>query len=130
VKTVTGIDGKEYKWVIKTKKSKPSKLHSAVLEVVKDVYPNYKILEEVRLFGSGNRDLYADIMVVSADVVIEVQGAQHNNYTQHFHGDIVQYSKSKARDKNKKLWCELNGYTFIECNYDEGKDEWRNKLVQ
>ena len=38
------------------------------------------------------------------------------------------FYKAKARDKEKREWCELNNMRLVELNYNEDIDEWRRKI--
>lgn len=40
----------------------------------------------------------------------------------------LDFYKAKARDSDKKEWCELNQIELIELNYNEDIDEWRTKI--
>ena len=52
---------------------------------------------------------------------------QHFEYVPFFHGDKLEFFKSKARDKKKKEWCRINNITLIELRYDE-RDRWEEQL--
>ena len=36
--------------------------------------------------------------------------------------------RAKARDKDKKEWCSLNGIRLVEFNYNEEKEDWISKI--
>ena len=38
------------------------------------------------------------------------------------------FYKAKARDMEKREWCELNNMRLVELNYNEDIDEWRKKI--
>ena len=37
------------------------------------------------------------------------------------------FYKAKARDAEKREWCELNSIRLIEFNFNESTDDWRRK---
>jgi G:T-mismatch repair DNA endonuclease (very short patch repair protein) len=125
---VIGLDGKEYKFNPKTKiRANASKLHIKCRELLQEIMPRYKILEEVLLSGCNGK-LYADFYIPSIQSVIEVHGQQHTVYNDHFYKSKSQFLKAKVRDNNKKEWCFLNEIELIELNYNEGIDEWADKI--
>lgn len=133
MKTVYGLDGKQYKFNLNgyskksTKKSAP---HLKVRALLQSLYPPHAILEEVLLPGTGK--LRADFYLPSYSLMVEINGAQHSEYTPHFHGTADQLGRLKfgravANDKRKSDWCELNQIELIVLEHDD-EENWREKF--
>jgi len=58
--------------------------------VLKEVYVNYK-----------GQKLYFDFFIKDLNLYVEVQGQQHTEYVQHFHGDKKGFDRHKKRDNDK-----------------------------
>ena len=134
---VIGLDGREYKWNPSRKQSSVSnenrsKLHIKARSILKEIFPFDRVLEEVTLPGTktGSRRtlLYADFYIPNRNLVVEVHGEQHFKFNSFFYKDKMAFFKAKARDNDKRAWCELNQMTLIELNYDETGPEWRQKF--
>ena len=132
---VTGLDGREYNWnpsLKQSKSTKRSKLHQKARILLDEVFPYDRILEEVSLVGTnkGIRKgiLRADFFIPNRKLIVEVHGEQHFKFNGHFFKDKLSFFKAKARDRDKKEWCELNEIHIIELNYNEDVNEWRRKV--
>ncbi len=132
---ITGLDDKIYFWNPASSASKsvsPSKLHQKAKRTIEEFYPYDSILEEVVLPGSkdqfGSRNLRADMFLPSRRILIEVHGEQHYNFNKFFFKNKLEFYKAKARDSDKKRWCESNEIELLELNYNEDVDDWREKI--
>ena len=132
---IKGLDGKEYNWnpsASQAEGGKKSSLHLKAKELLDNLFPYDRILEEVSLVGSKtNRRksiLRADFFIPNRNLVVEVHGEQHYKFNNFFFKDKMSFYKAKARDSEKREWCELNDIQLIEFNYNEGIDEWRRKV--
>lgn len=132
---VLGLDEKEYKWSLDSAKredSNRSGLHLRARELIKSIYKFDSIYEDITLPGSrrNNRSslLYADFFLPLRKLIVEVNGSQHDNYCHFFHKNKLAFYKAKARDNDKKAWCELNGISIVYFNHDETDEQWREKL--
>lgn len=135
---VIGFDNKEHKFNFsKNKKRKyqdnKSSLHYKVRELIRDIFPNLSLYEEVTLPGSkkiGRTSLlYADFFIPELMLIVEVHGKQHYEYCSFFHKDKMDFLKSRKRDSDKIEWCELNGIKLVALPYNEEK-EWKNLIQQ
>ena len=123
-----GLDGKEYLLKLKKNNGKfKSTYHKKAYELFKSIYPLYTVYEETKLCGTKN-DLYIDIFCPSLQMMIEVQGEQHEKFNPFFHQNIAGYARSRGRDAEKRNWCELNGITLIELVYNESEEQWKKKM--
>ena len=132
---IKGLDGKEYNWnpsAVQAKAQSRSSLHLKAKELLDNLFPYDRILEEVSLVGSKtNRRksiLRADFFIPNRNLVVEVHGEQHYKFNNFFFKDKMSFYKAKARDSEKREWCELNDIQLIEFNYNEDIDEWRRKV--
>ena len=106
-----------------------SKGHLLARRLIKECFPIDWVLEEVPV-KIAKQTLYADFLIKGRQVVVEVQGSQHEQFSPFFHETKAKFSESKIRDARKKNWCELNGFTLIELPYGESENEWRTRLCQ
>ena len=135
---VTGLDGKEYRLKLPkirgvVKDSRPrSKLHISVRRVLRELYPYDTIHEEITLAGSKTPTrksvLYADFFLPSRDLMIEAHGKQHFEFVPHYHKNKTGFYKSKARDRDKSEWCEVNNIDLLIFRHDETEEDWRSKI--
>lgn len=121
---VLGLNGKTYNLKLIRKEFKQrSKGHIEVRVIIAELFPLHLWYEEVGLPGSGG--LKSDFYIPELNLMIEVQGRQHNEYVQFFHKNKMGFLNSKKRDLNKVKWCELNNIRLVKLN--DGED-WRLKL--
>ena len=132
---IIGLDGKEYSWIPSNNivdTSKRSGLHNKAKELLKEKYPNDRILEELVLPGTktGTRKtlLRTDFFIPVRSLIVEVHGQQHTEFNNFFFANKMEFYKAQARDRDKKSWCELNNLNLIELFHDESIDEWKDKI--
>ena len=133
---VTGLDGREYVFnpdgrVYGDDIRRRSSYHLMARQLILAVYPLDILHEEVQLPGTRNiahGTLTADFVVLRRRLLIEVHGEQHYSFSAHFHGNENGFKRSQVRDKNKKKWCEINNFRYIELSYKETEDEWRTRI--
>ena len=132
---IQGLDGKEYSWIpsnniVETEKR--SGLHNKARQLLKERYPNDRILEELILPGTktDNRKstLKADFFIPTRSLIVEVHGSQHVEFNNFFFKDKMEFYKAQARDRDKKKWCELNQFAIIELFHNESTEEWKEKI--
>lgn len=135
---VIGLDGKEYDLSFKryrynSRRTKnKSGLHLTAREILSRLIPYETVYEEVSLPGSRTRAngiLYADFFAPNLELIIEVHGQQHYEYSARFHKTKADFRKSQLRDKKKRQWCELNGIGLIELSYNE-VDKWEHLILE
>lgn len=128
---VFGLDGKEHKWNPKSGGGKRSKLHTKAKQLLDELFPHDRVLEEVSLPGTRtgkNSILRADLFVPNRNLIVEVHGQQHFKFNKFHFKDKLSFFRAQARDRKKSEWCEVNEIRFIEFNYNEDIDEWRRKI--
>ncbi|MAF25009.1 hypothetical protein CL634_05475 [bacterium] len=135
---VTGFDGRERSinfskyYVYGDDARRKSSLHRQAKKILREVFPYDIIYEEVSLPGSNkgsSKALRADFFIPAQNLVVEVHGKQHYEFTIHFHKSKLDFFRSQARDRNKEEWCGLNSVKFISLKYSETEDEWRKALL-
>jgi hypothetical protein len=135
---VNGFDGRERSinfskyYVYGDDTRHKSKLHKKAKKVLREVFPYDSIYEEVSLPGSNKGSssiLRADFFIPNQNLIVEIHGQQHYEFTVHFHKTKLDFYKSLARDKNKENWCKLNSIKFVALKYSESENEWRESLL-
>jgi very-short-patch-repair endonuclease len=134
-----GFDGRERSWklskcIVSGDQQRPrSKLHILARKLLHEEFQYDTILEEVPLPGSHKPSrkstLFVDFLIPSSSLAVEVHGRQHFEFVAHFHGDTRGFRKSKARDRDKARWLEINSIDLITLSYSETEDEWRQRII-
>ncbi|WP_145950079.1 hypothetical protein [Paenibacillus sp. Y412MC10] len=75
------------------------------------------------------RQLPYDIEVVGRKLLIEVQGPQHFEYIEWFHGTIDNFEYQQYRDQIKKEYAEKMGYRVLYLTYSHFKEHSYQQLV-
>lgn len=127
-----GLDGKEYKFNFAKYKSRSnrenkSNLHRECLELLETMLKGYSIYEEVTLPGTNK--LYADFFIPDLNLVVEVHGQQHYNYTPFFHKSKADFYLGKKRDKDKIEFCSINNLSIAILPYNE-KEKWNQIIIE
>ena len=132
---VIGLDGREYSWSAARKQGKGNKkssLHKKARKILNEIFPFDRVLEEISLPGTRSQTrkttLFADFYIPNRSLMVEVHGRQHFEYISFFHEDRLAFHKAKARDRDKRVWCEINHIELIEFLFNESEEEWRGKL--
>ncbi len=124
------LDGSEQTIDIKPsqykRKGNASKNHCRIGNILDELFSRQNILEEFVIPRSGNLKL--DFFIPSLNIAIEVDGAQHENFVKHFHGDISGFRKAKENDIRKERWCEINNINLIRINYSISDEDVRKML--
>lgn len=90
----------------------------AVRDLLSELFPWYKIFSEYFCWYK-NTKLFFDFYIKDLNLLIEVQGRQHYEFVEHFHGDRKGFLESKKRDNLKREYCQENSLTLIEIKYNE-----------
>lgn len=132
---IVGLDGRNYHWNPSANQADTenrSSLHILAKDLLNELFPHDRVLEEVSLPGSKtkyrNTVLRADFFVPNRNLIIEVHGEQHYKFNKFFFKSKLHFYRAKARDSDKKEWCDLNSIKLVELNYNEDIDEWRRKI--
>lgn len=131
---VTGIDGREYNWVLRGHSVRPgderprSKYHRRARALLGRLFPLDSVLEEVFLPGLPQA-AYCDFYLPLRRLMVEVQGEQHAEFVEHFHGDRLGFLRACGRDGDKRAWCGINGVTLAELPCGEDDDGWARRIL-
>jgi hypothetical protein len=129
---VTGLDGKEYKFnpskhSNRKQRSGKSQYHILARSAITETFPNDVIMEEITLPGSSRSALYADFFIQRVSLIVEVHGEQHYEFVPFFHKTKANFLLSKKRDRDKKEWCDINGFKYLALSYKE-VEEWKHQI--
>jgi len=64
------------------------------------------VLEEMRIPGSLFR---IDLYNINKDIIVEIDGRQHDEFNSFMHGSLSGFRASIKRDLEKERWATLNG---------------------
>lgn len=102
-----------------------SSYHLLAREVIKECFTD-PLYEEVHVPGEN---FYLDFFIPSRKIVVEVHGEQHYEFNSFFHKTKLDFLKQKTSDKNKRSFCEYNGFSYVEFPYNESKEQWTKRLL-
>jgi len=105
-----------------------SQYHLKARSLLKEIYPTCPILEEVPISIRRSETLFLDFYIPLHSLCVEVHGEQHFKFNSFHYTSKLSFFKAKARDRDKKEWCDLNDITIIEFNFNEDVDDWRRKI--
>ena len=133
-----GFDGRQRNWNLNGKKPKKnstracSNLHVRARHILNELFPTYRVLEEVKLPGAQTSTrqagLYADFFILEKMLIVEVNGRQHYEFVPFYHKTKKDFYKGKVRDRDKREWCEINDITIVSLKYTDTDDEWREAI--
>lgn len=75
------------------------------------------------------RQLPYDIEIVGHKLLIEIQGPQHFEFTEWFHGTIDNFEYQQYRDKIKKEYADKMGYRLLYLTYNHFNDLTYQRLL-
>lgn len=94
-----------------------SKFQLEVKQWLKKYWKGHVCLEEFQLPGSL---LKVDILNLNKKIIVEINGAQHNEYNKHFHrGNRVNFLGQLSRDQLKREWAAANGFVIVEVEAED-----------
>ena len=132
---IVDLDGQSQEWKIKghllhtsLARQSRSDLHIKARQLLKEVFPTFKIFEEVPIPIIKGKTLYLDFYMPLRLLAIEVHGEQHYKFVPFFHHNIQTFMKQKRNDHDKRDWCELNGIELMILPYNEDINEWKHKF--
>jgi len=69
-----------------------------------------------------------DFLVLPNRIAVEVQGEQHFEHIPFFHKTKIDFAGQINRDNAKKVFCELNGITFVTVTKEDFKEVLENDI--
>lgn len=106
-----------------------SEIAKKVHSVLKEVFPTNVIVEEYYINYKGSR-LFFDFFIKDLGVLIEVQGRQHFEYVDHFHGSVDKFRGQKMRDNLKKEYIQYNPKLCLVYFYDKQDNITKDLLLE
>jgi hypothetical protein len=127
---VKGLDDRLHPWTFTNcdiEREHCSELHKRARLLLHELYKSYRIYEEVPLPGSK---LTCDFYVPLRKTMIEVQGEQHYKYVGagFFYKNKTEFAAAQQRDRNKELFCSINGIELVTLPYNESDEQWKQRL--
>lgn len=117
-----------YRFKINWNKKSRSKFQTNVKKLI---YPHWRydfVFEEFVIPGSR---LSLDFYNHTKKIAIEVQGAQHTRFVEHFHKSKSNFIRQIRRDCKKQEFCEINAIKLIEIYpEDELTDSFIAQLLE
>ena len=113
---------------VTTKLDNKSKFAKQIYYLLADAFP-YNLIYQEFFCWHKNKKLFFDYYIKEYNLLFEIQGRQHYQYTKHFHTDREGFLESKRRDNLKREYCQKNGYTLVELKYND-KIETAEELLQ
>lgn len=115
------------KYRIDWNKQSRSKFQKEVKDFLRPFWFHNSCYEEFPVAGTR---LTIDIVNLSRNIAIEVQGMQHIKKTKFFHNKTFKFSDQIMRDEDKRVWCELNGFKLVEIypNDKLSKEFFKNEF--
>ena len=95
------------------------KFQSEVGNILSEVFPGDVICEE---FPCSGENLTLDFFVPRKKIAIEVQGRQHHQYVEFFHGDKTGFERQQKRDSRKDKWCGLNNIRLVKIDTGQSRE--------
>lgn len=119
---IVNADIRPSKYPLKPKSK--SSLQGFVQDFLVEKYPKDVILEDFTIPGSR---LSVDFLIWSRGICVEVQGSQHTEHNDFFHGshDNKNFYKQIKRDSKKSRWAEINDLNFIEIFTKKDLENWK-----
>jgi hypothetical protein len=96
-----------------------SKLQIAVGDMLDNTFPQYHIHENCRpdwMLSSNLTKLELDFYIEEIKVAFEIQGAQHYQFVEFFHGTYEKFEQRKQYDQEKRDLCYGAGIKLFEID--------------
>ncbi len=111
---------------------KASKPAQKAIEAIKQLFPNVRILTEVKI-KTPRGTQFVDILLPDFNIAIEVDGRHHREKV-NYSGDTIQattnFVKTRMRDNAKEIALTEAGITLIRIDDDADVHELHAKLLE
>ncbi len=95
-----------------------SNLARSVRETLAEAFPNTLVKEELYINYRGTR-LFFDFHIPTLNILVEVQGRQHHEFVEHFHGTASNFRAAQKRDRLKVDYALDEEKTLVTIDHDE-----------
>lgn len=104
-------------WDTPVSRGKFGKLQFSFKTAIRPFWEKHFVYEEFSIPKSRKS---IDFINLTLRIAVEIQGKQHTEYNEFFHGNMVGYYNQKMRDLEKAKFCEMNNFNLVEIF--EGED--------
>ncbi|MHA2033290.1 MAG: hypothetical protein ACW99Q_28295 [Candidatus Kariarchaeaceae archaeon] len=94
-----------------------SKGAQQLLDIIKEIFPNQKVIMEYNIAEKGA--LFLDFFIPTLNLAFEYDGEFHTRFNKHFHGDRQSFLRAQKRDFEKDELCEQKGITLVRVSHIE-----------
>ena len=113
------IDERQSKHPLRNREGCKSNLQFECGQLLKKHFPFDSILEELYIPDG----FYLDYFLPLRKMAFEINGRQHDEYVEHFHGSKKGFARAKSRDVNKARWCLINNIDlYVVYSVDDMKE--------
>ncbi|MHA2063173.1 MAG: hypothetical protein ACXABY_02210 [Candidatus Thorarchaeota archaeon] len=113
------VDIRPSRWERRAVGEGRGKFQSEVGNILSELFPGDVICEE---FPCSGENLTLDFFVPRKKIAVEVQGRQHHQYVEFFHGDKAGFERQQKRDGRKHNWCELNNIRLVKIDTGQSRE--------
>ena len=109
---------------INPKNPKMSRGEKLIFDYLTEKKINFVTQKRFELLRGEHNYLRYDFYLVDLNILIEFHGAQHYEFTEHFHGTLEKFKLFQKYDALKKEYAEVNGIGFVEIRFDD--KDWKD----
>jgi hypothetical protein len=84
-----------------------------------------KTYDDLKFRGKLRFDYY----LPDYNILIEMNGEQHYQYVEYFHGNMNKFNEQQFKDQLKKDYCDENNIKLIEVRYDDKEETTLDQLM-
>lgn len=106
-----------------------SKIQERIYLLLTELFPNARIKKEYKI-KYKRRTLFVDFYIPFLNLVIEVDGRQHNKFNNFYHKSFFQFYESYRRDRLKEDWAIENKICLIRINENEARKITKEELLR
>lgn len=107
-----------------------SQLHLLARNLLRELFPTVQIMEEVPIPITRREKLFFDFYINTLKLAVEAHGEQHYKFNSLFHSSAQDFVHQRKKDARKREWCEYNNITYVELPFNEGVEQWKERILQ
>jgi len=117
--------------VVRHNDSRPrSQLHLLARNLLRELFPTVQLMEEVPVPITRREKLFFDFYINTLKLAVEAHGEQHYKFNSLFHTCAQDFVHQRKKDLRKREWCEYNNITYVELPFNEGVEQWKDRILQ